>query len=117
MVHADRDRLAEAMINLMDNADKYSPLASPIEVDVRANQNEVVVSIRDSGPGLPEEDIERVFKKFYRADSSDSQSTYGYGLGLYVCREAQGGRVWAENHPDGGAIFSISLPVWREQHG
>jgi PAS domain S-box-containing protein len=120
MVHADRDRLAEAMTNLMDNADKYSPLASPIEVDVRANQNEVVVSIRDSGPGLPEEDIERVFKKFYRADSSDSQSTYGYGLGLYVCRslvEAQGGRVWAENHPDGGAIFSISLPVWREQHG
>ena len=120
MVHADRDRLAEALTNLLDNADKYSPPAAPIEIDVRANQKEVVVSIRDSGPGLPEDDFERVFEKFYRADSSDSQSAYGYGLGLYVCRslvEAQAGRVWAENHPNGGAVFSISLPVWREKHG
>lgn len=120
MVYADRDRLAEALTNLLDNADKYSPAESPIEIDVRANQKEVVVSIRDSGPGLPEDDLERVFEKFYRADSSDSQSAYGYGLGLYVCRslvEAQGGRVWAENHPSGGAVFSISLPVWREKHG
>jgi K+-sensing histidine kinase KdpD len=120
MVHADRDRLAEALTNLLDNADKYSPADTPIEIDLRANQKEVVVSIRDEGPGLPQEDLERVFEKFYRADSSDSQSAYGYGLGLYVCRslvEAQGGRVWAENHPSGGAIFSISLPIWREKHG
>jgi len=57
-----------------------------------------------------------VFDKFYRTDSSDSQVAYGYGLGLYVCRrlvEAQGGRIWAENHPDGGAVFSFTLPVWQ----
>jgi K+-sensing histidine kinase KdpD len=58
--------------------------------------------------------LERVFEKFYRTDSSDSQDAYGYGLGLYVCRllvEAQGGRIWAENHPQGGAVFSFSMPV------
>jgi signal transduction histidine kinase len=59
-------------------------------------------------------DTERLFSKFYRADSSDSQSAYGYGLGLYVCRrlvQAQGGRIWAESTLDGGAIFAFTLPI------
>ena len=104
------------MVNLLDNADKYSPLGEEVSLEVRAEQTEVTISVRDYGPGLPPEDIERVFDKFYRTDSSDSQVAYGYGLGLYVCRrlvEAQGGRIWAENHPDGGAVFSFSLPVWQ----
>jgi PAS domain S-box-containing protein len=120
LIYADRDQLAEALTNILDNADKYSPPGAPIDINVRANQSDVVVSVRDSGPGLPEDDLERVFNKFYRPDSSDSQAVYGYGLGLYVCRslvEAQGGQVWAENHPSGGAEFSISIPVWRENRG
>jgi len=72
--------------------------------------------VRDFGLGLPLDDLERIFDKYYRADSSDSQAAYGYGLGLYVCRrlvEAHGGRIWAENAPSGGAVFSFTLPVAR----
>lgn len=116
LVYADRDWVVEVLVNLLDNAEKYSPPGEEIFLEVRAEQTEVTISVRDCGPGLPAEVIERVFDKFYRTDSSDSQVAYGYGLGLYVCRrlvEAQGGRIWAENHPDGGAIFSFTLPVWQ----
>lgn len=119
LIYADRDRVAEVLANLLDNADKYSPQDQPISIGVSANQIEVTLSIRDAGPGLPPEDLERVFEKFYRTDSSDSQSTYGYGLGLYVCRmiiELQGGRIWAENHPQGGAVFSFTLPAWKGEN-
>jgi PAS domain S-box-containing protein len=114
LVLADRDRVAEVLINLLDNADKYSPRGTDILIEVQADQTEVTLAVRNSGRGLPPGDLDRVFDKFYRADSSDAQTAYGYGLGLYVCRqliEAQGGRIWAENAPGGGAVFSFTLPV------
>ncbi len=114
LVFADRDQVTEILINLLDNADKYSPPEKEVVIDVRADQTEVTLSVRDFGPGLPPTDLERIFEKFHRLDSSDSQVVYGYGLGLYICRRlaaAQGGRIWAENHPTGGAIFSLALPV------
>jgi K+-sensing histidine kinase KdpD len=116
LVYADRDRIAEVLANLLDNADKFSPPGAEIVLRVGADQTEVTISVRDCGPGLPLGDLERVFDKFHRTDSSDSQAAYGFGLGLYVCRRlvtAQGGRIWAENHPDGGAVFSFTLPVWQ----
>jgi PAS domain S-box-containing protein len=115
---ADRDRVAEVITNLLDNANKYSPHETEIYVDTRADQDEITVSIRDQGTGIPSKDVERVFEKFYRTDSSDSQIAYGYGLGLYVCSQlvrGMGGRIWAENSPEGGAVFSFTLPVWQEQ--
>jgi signal transduction histidine kinase len=114
LVLADRHRVAEVLSNLLDNADKYSPAEQAVVVDVRAEQTEVTVSVADAGRGLPPGALDRVFDKFYRGDNSDSQSVYGYGLGLYVCRrliEAQGGRIWAENGPQGGAVFCFALPV------
>ena len=114
MAFADRDRVVEVLANLLDNALKYSPRGKPVVLDVRADDKEIVLSVRDWGTGLPPEDLQRVFGKFYRADGSDSQTAYGYGLGLYVCQRlvsAMGGRVWAENAEDGGAVFSFSLPV------
>ncbi len=114
LVFADRDRVAEVLANLLDNADKYSPPGKEVDIDMRADQVEVVVTVRDRGRGLPPADLNHVFDKFYRADSGDAQSAYGYGLGLYVCAQlvqAQGGRIWADNAPDGGAVFSFSLPV------
>lgn len=119
LVYADRDRVTEVIANLLDNADKYSPAGEEINVQVRADQNEVTVSVRNAGTGIPADKLDRIFDKFYRTDTSDSQLAYGYGLGLYVCRrliEAQGGHIWAENHPDGGSIFSFALPVWQERH-
>jgi PAS domain S-box-containing protein len=114
LVFADRDRVAEVLTNLLDNADKYSPHDKEIDIDVQADQTEVTITVRDFGMGLPPSDLDRIFDKFYRADNSDAQTAYGYGLGLYVCRrliEAQGGRIWAENAHDGGAIFYFTLPV------
>lgn len=113
LAFADRDRVAEVLANLLDNADKYSPPLAAVAVDVGANETEIVIQVRDRGPGLAGADPERIFDKFYRADGSDSQSAYGYGLGLYVCRqlvEAMGGRIWAETERQGGALFSFTLP-------
>jgi PAS domain S-box-containing protein len=116
LVYADRDLVAEVLVNLLDNADKYSPPGVELALEMRADQTEVTISVTDSGPGLPPEDLELVFDRYYRTDSSDAQLAYGYGLGLYVCHrlvKAQGGRIWAENHPNGGAVFSFTLPVWQ----
>ncbi len=116
LVFADRDRVVEVLANLCDNADKYSPPGKEIVIETRADETEVTIAVRDFGRGILPDDLERVFDKFYRTDSSDSQAAYGYGLGLYVCRQlvqAQGGRIWAENHPEGGAILSFTLPVAR----
>ncbi|MBI5653829.1 MAG: PAS domain S-box protein [Chloroflexi bacterium] len=114
LVYADRDRVAEVLANLCDNADKYSPPDQPIIVEARADETEVTLSVRDFGAGILPNDLQRIFDKFYRADSSDSQAAYGYGLGLYICRrlvQAHQGRIWVENHPDGGAVFSFTLPI------
>ncbi len=118
LAYADRDSVAEVLGNLLDNSDKYSPVGEAINIQIRADQTEITVTVHDSGPGIPPQDLEHIFDKFYRTDSSDAQTAYGYGLGLYVCRqliEAQGGRIWAENPPDGGARFSFALPVWQEE--
>lgn len=114
LIFADRDRVAEVLTNLLDNAVKYSPAGAAISISLYADDSEVTVAVRDHGVGLRQQDMDRVFDKFYRADSSDSQSVYGYGLGLYVCRQlvvAQHGRIWADNAMDGGAVFSFALPV------
>lgn len=119
LVYGDRDRIAEVILNILDNADKYSPHNARVEVSLQADESEVIVSIRDYGPGIPEDKIPHLFEKFYRTDYSDSQNAYGYGLGLYICKlliEAQQGRIWAENNLNAGAVFSFSLPTWRETY-
>ena len=118
MAFADRDRVAEVTTNLLDNASKYSPPGTEIFVDLHADQDEITMSVRDQGPGVPPHDQKRIFEKFFRSDGSDSQTAYGYGLGLYVCSQlvkGMGGRIWVENHPGGGAVFSLTLPVWQER--
>ncbi len=116
LIHADRERLVGVLVNLLDNADKYSPPGCEIGIEVRADETEVIVSVRSGGPGIPNAQLERVFDKFYRVESGDAQRAYGYGLGLYICRrflEAQGGRIWVENGESGGCVFSFALPVWE----
>jgi two-component system sensor histidine kinase KdpD len=95
--------MAQVMVNLLDNALKYSPAGTPIEVKARVRGEWLELSVADRGPGIPEEDLERIFDKFYRVSRPDGSS--GTGLGLVISKgivTAHGGRVWAENRPGGG---------------
>jgi two-component system sensor histidine kinase KdpD len=98
--------------NLLDNALKYSPAGSPLEVQASAHGNEIQIAVLDRGVGIPDEDLERIFDKFYRVQHP--QQVTGTGLGLAICKgivEAHGGRIWAENRVGGGACFTIGLPI------
>ncbi|HEX9372991.1 MAG TPA: ATP-binding protein, partial [Roseiflexaceae bacterium] len=112
MVPLDGVLIEQVLINLLDNATKYTPPGSPIEISAFASPTEVTVEVADHGPGVPPGDERRVFEKFYRAASADGAG--GAGLGLAICRgivEAHGGRIWAANRPGGGAIFCFTLPL------
>jgi signal transduction histidine kinase len=113
-VWADADRLYEVVANLVDNAAKYSPLESEVVLDVYTEGQEAVFSVSDSGPGIPSEEHRHIFEKFHRLDLGDAKETYGYGLGLYLCRrlvEAMNGRIWVESEPGQGATFRFALPL------
>ena len=106
--------ILRAITNLLDNAAKFSPAGSPIEVTVRPGRLEV----RDHGPGIAPTDLPYVFDRFYRA--VDVRSRPGSGLGLSIVREAAqavGGTVRAANHPEGGAVFTIELPAGPDAEG
>lgn len=113
-VWADADRLYEVVANLVDNAAKYSPPGSEVVLEVHSDDREAVLSVTDSGPGIPPEEHNRIFEKFHRLDSGDAKETYGYGLGLYLCRrlvEAMNGRIWVESELGQGATFHFALPL------
>ncbi len=105
--------LDQVIENLLSNAEKYTPIESPISVEVRRDEHEVTVTVADRGPGIPADQIEHLFEPFYRAPGARRRAA-GLGIGLAVCKrlvEAQGGQIWARNRPDGGAEFGFSLPV------
>ena len=109
---ADRLVLRDAIINLLDNAIKYSPPESTIDLSVRSAGDCAIVTVGDQGPGIPPEHRDRIFDRFYRVDESRSRAIGGAGLGLAIARwavEASGGRLSLES-ADGGARFRIELP-------
>jgi two-component system sensor histidine kinase KdpD len=112
LVPIDGLLIEQVIINLLENALKYTPAGTPIEISARAGDGVVSVAVADRGPGLPPGEEGRIFEKFYRAP--DPTPTAGVGLGLTICRgivQAHGGRIWAENRPDGGAVFRFTLPM------
>jgi len=102
----------QVLVNLLENAARYTPAGTPIEISARQEGNAIVVEAADRGPGLPPGDSNRLFEKFYRV--GDSKTHAGAGLGLAICRgivQLHGGKIQAEDRSDGGAIFRFTLPL------
>lgn len=111
-VNLDNDHIREIVDNLIENAIKYTPTGEVI-VDINGDDDHIVVSIKDSGIGIPAEDMPHLFQKFYRVDDKNTREIGGTGLGLYLCRrlaEIMGGRIWAESVYTSGSTFYVELP-------
>lgn len=115
LIAGDKQRLHRALLNVMDNCLRYSPIGGTIHVDLNANPDWVQIGIRDEGPGLTEVDLEHMFERFYRGDISRCRKERGgSGLGLAIVHQiifTHGGLVFGENDPAGGARFEIRLPI------
>lgn len=111
---ADRDRLRDLLVILLDNAVKYSPQGSEIELEACRSGGRIVVSVLDRGLGVPEEQRDKIFERFYQVEEAQYHSKPGMGLGLYLAREiveAHGGSIWCEPREGGGSAFRFSLPA------
>jgi signal transduction histidine kinase len=117
MVAADEEYLAQIMRNLLSNAAKYSGAGSTVEVSLEDGESEVLIKVRDNGPGISEDDADRLFGLYYRSAAAASTAP-GAGIGLFVCRElvaAMGGRIWARALADRGSEFGFSLPAYVDE--
>ena len=116
LLFVDAVLLQQVLINLLENAAKYAPPGSTIELSASAKDREVSVEVADRGPGLPAGEEDRIFDKFYRGKQAAEGG--GVGLGLTICRgivEAHGGKIWAENRDGGGARFRFAIPLPERQ--
>lgn len=116
-VPSDADKVHRVMGNLLSNAIKYTPQGGTVTVSLRCTAEEALVSVEDTGQGIPAGFHERIFDKFEQA--SVERARLSVGLGLTFCKfaiEAQGGRIWTESTPGEGSTFTFSLPLARSQH-
>ena len=112
LVPLDGVLIEQVLVNLLENAVKYTPRGSTIDIQATVNAQAATISVMDEGPGLPPGDEQRVFDKFYRGEGR--RKTHGVGLGLSICRaivEAHGGRIWAEPRSPKGTSFVFTLPI------
>jgi two-component system phosphate regulon sensor histidine kinase PhoR len=110
---ADRNQISQALINLLDNAVKYTQKNGMITVTGKETADEIQVTVKDTGIGIPREDIDRIFERFYRVDKNRSRDMGGTGLGLSIVKhiiQGHGGRVWAKSRIEEGSEFTFSLP-------
>jgi signal transduction histidine kinase len=118
LVLGDVDRLQQVVLNLVDNASRIVGEGGHVVVELTAEGDRAVLSVIDDGPGIPPEDLPRLFDRFYRADTSRTRSSGGAGLGLAIVRAivtAHGGRIEAANLPTGGARMTVVLPAIAEE--
>lgn len=115
MIEADSDRIAQVFINLIGNALQYTPSGSEVVVTAVRQHNAVLITVSDTGEGIPAEHLPHLFTRFYRVDKSRARASGGSGIGLTIARhlvEAHGGRIWAESEGLGcGSQFSFVLPI------
>ncbi len=114
VIATDRPKLAQALGNLIDNAAKFSPPESVIDIRAEVASQGVRISVRDSGPGISPEHWNRVFERFYKVDRARPREAGGFGLGLAISKhlvQSIGGRIWTEAADEGGQVFLIALPT------
>lgn len=112
-INADRDKISQVIINLLSNALKYTPEGGLVNVIIKSEQNDVIIGIKDNGPGIPKEDLPYIFERFYRADKSRNRLTGGSGIGLTISKAivaAHGGSIEVQSSPDTGTEFTVTLP-------
>jgi signal transduction histidine kinase len=113
-VWTNEEDVRRIVVNLLDNALKYSPADTPVTVSADTDGAGVRVSFRDRGAGILESERERIFDRFYQIDHGLTRSNGGVGLGLHICRrtaESLGGRVWLDETDDSGSVFCLWLPA------
>lgn len=113
-VMADESRLSQVILNLLDNAIKYTQEGGSVKISVRIEDEHARVDVADTGIGIPDEDISRIFERFYRVDKARSRELGGTGLGLSIVKNiisAHNGQVWASSQFGKGSIFSFTIPV------
>jgi signal transduction histidine kinase len=118
MVDIDRDRIVQVLMNLIGNAIKFIPVSSKINVDVIDCEGEVQVTVRDNGPGLSEEEAEKIFDRFVQVHQFAGPGEHGTGLGLAIAKELvqmHNGRIWVESTPREGCCFFFTLPKCDSQ--
>jgi two-component system phosphate regulon sensor histidine kinase PhoR len=113
-VAADEQQLRQVLVNLVENAVKYSPEGGPVDVKVSEGERAVRWAVSDEGLGIPQSERRRVFEKFYRLDPNMTRGIGGTGLGLYICRELVrrlDGRIWVEGNNGKGSTFVVEIPL------
>jgi two-component system sensor histidine kinase BaeS len=116
IVDIDSDRIEQILENLLQNAMRYTPDDSTIDIAVYAKGSLAILTIRDHGPGIPADKLETIFDRYYRLNSNDGKETGGHGMGLAISRRlarVHGGNLYVRNHRDGGAEFALELPLMR----
>jgi len=118
-VRGDRHRLKQVLLNLIDNALKYSGPTAPVTVLLKVRDRQAVVQVIDQGCGIPLQHQSRIFERFYRVDEARARSTGGYGLGLAIVKsltESMGGTVSVRSQPGQGSVFAVNLPLLQVNH-
>jgi len=113
-VHCDEDKLRQVVVNLVENAVKYSPDGGTVSVALSSQNGRARIEVRDRGLGIPESEHARVFEKFTRLDPGLSRGVGGTGLGLYIARELverMGGAIAVDSAPGAGSTFAVELPT------
>ena len=114
VVSADEERVGQVLVNLLHNAVKFSPPESVVTISAGVTDGQVAVTVRDQGPGIGRQDLDRIFERFYKVDKARQRGQGGTGLGLAIARHivaGHGGRIWVESEEGRGAAFTFTVPI------
>ena len=118
LLFVDKDRFVQVLYNLLDNACKYTPPLSPVNIEAAWTATEMTIGVADRGAGVRAAERENIFSRFYRAGSRENVGVRSVGLGLAICRgivEAHGGKIWVEDNAGTGSVFKFMVPLVAER--